>query len=88
MPKTKLGDKYSSKAPPIDWLWAAVLERKATYGLDLKQMANIAGVSYPMMRQYINRSPWSWPMAVRDKLCDHFGLDYKTFGPVEKGENK
>lgn len=85
MPRVNLG---KSAPPPIDWLWAAVLERKAAYGLDLKQMATIAGVSYPMMRQYISRSPWSWPMTVRDKLCDHFGLNYKTFGPVEKGENK
>lgn len=88
MPKTRLDAFHKSPDPPIDWLWAAVLERKATYGLDLKQMATIAGVSYPMMRQYINRSPWSWPMAVRDKLCNHFGLNYKTFGPVEKGESK
>lgn len=62
------------KAPPIDWLWAAVLERKQVYNLDLRQMAEIAGVSYEQMRRYIRRSPWEWPRHMRDNVCDAFRI--------------
>ena len=48
MPKRK--KKFdTANAPPVDWLWAAVLERQRTFGLTLEEMANIAGVTtlYP-----------------------------------------
>lgn len=60
--------------PPIDWLWAAVLERKAVYGMDLETMAKYCGISYPQMRQYIRKSPWEWPRPVRERLCSVFGI--------------
>ena len=62
------------KAPPIDWLWAAVLERKAVYGLDLQELAQVAGVSYTMMRQYIRKSPLEWPRVVRERILSEFNL--------------
>lgn len=62
------------KAPPIDWLRAAILERKDVYNLDLRQMAEIAGVSYEQMRRYIRRSPWEWPRHMRDNVCDAFRI--------------
>jgi hypothetical protein len=80
MPKTKLGEKYSHKDPPIDWLWAAVLERKAAKNLDLKQLANMGGISYDTMRHYIRESPWNWPVKVRTGVCNGLGLTF-NFDP-------
>ena len=74
MPKTKLTEKFSRKAPPIDWLRAAILERQAVLGYDLKQLAGVGGISYDSMRHYIRMSPWNWPPALREKICSALGL--------------
>ena len=72
MPKVKLNYRVPKNAPPIDWLWAAVLERKVVLGYDLRQMARIAGVSYDTMRQYIRKSPWDWDDGARNNICKEF----------------
>lgn len=73
MPNTKR--KFDTPvAPPIDWLWAAVLERQKVYGYDLYQMADIAGMSYGGMRRYINISPWKWKQEARERVCKAFGI--------------
>jgi hypothetical protein len=74
MPKVKLAQYAKKEAPPIDWLWAAVLERKTVLGYDLKRMADVAGVTYETMRHYIRQSPWSWKANARRRVCDEFGL--------------
>lgn len=73
MPKTRLS-RYSSRTPPIDWLLAAILERKVANGYDLKKMANIAGVSYDYMRRLINTPPRDWPYGALDNVCKEFGI--------------
>ena len=75
MPRTKLEETIrQSSSPPIDWLRAAVLERQAVLGYDLKQMAAIGGISYESMRKYIRVSPWDWPPALREKICRKLGV--------------
>lgn len=74
MPKTKLGTKYSMQSPEIDWLWAAVLERKMVHRYDLRDMARIAGVTYETMRRLIGMSPWDWPRDVRDRVVNEFKI--------------
>lgn len=79
MPKTKLGERFSSQnETPVDWLWAAVLEQKAVKRMGLKELAKIADVSYETMRQYIRKSPWEWPRSAREKVCKAFGLVIKV----------
>ena len=75
MPRTKLGEKYSPKDPPIDWLRAAVLERKAVKRLDLKTMAKMSCVSYERMRNLILQSPWDWPREIRERVCKSLGIN-------------
>ena len=73
MPKHK--KKFNTnEAPPIDWLWGAVLERIRVYGMSLEDLARIAGVEYGNMRQMINRSPWDWKKVYRDRVCSYFGI--------------
>ena len=62
------------QAPPIDWLWAAILERKMRYHVDLKHLAQVAGVAYDTMRHYITISPWEWTEDARNRVCREFGL--------------
>lgn len=74
MPKTKF-DKYAKRnAPPIDWLFAAVLERKTVLGYDLKRLSEVAGVTYDTMRRYIRQSPWTWTPEARARVCAEFGI--------------
>ena len=74
MPKLRKSPYGKPQAPPIDWLWAAVLERKKVYNYDLKMMAQVCGVSYQSMRNYSMVSPWRWPPDVRERICDEFGI--------------
>lgn len=75
MPKTKLAEKYSAlKAPPIDWLWAAVLERRAQLGMSTKDLADRVGIRYDTLRYYVKKSPWDWPRHLREKVCSILGL--------------
>ena len=74
MPKLKIGEKYSPKPPKIDWLWAAVLERKMVMRYDLKDMADIAGVNYDTMRRLITKSPWDWPNHIRKRVAEKLGI--------------
>lgn len=80
MPKVKR--KFDTNtAPPIDWLWACVLERQKVYGYDLRDMAMIAGVEYGNMRCMWRRSPWAWKREPRERVCRHFGINL-NFVPV------
>lgn len=74
MPRTKLQDKYAPKAPPIDWLRAAMLERQDVMGYNLKQLAEVGGISYSYMRTLSRKSPWDWPKPVLEKVCRELGL--------------
>ena len=74
MPRVNLYKRAKFNAPPIDWLWAAILERKVANGYDLKKMAQIAGVSYDYMRRLINTPPRDWPYGALDNVCKEFGI--------------
>lgn len=76
--------KYRSKgakAPPIDWLWAAVLERKTVMGYTAEELAAVGGISYPQMRQYLRISPWDWHRSARERVCKELGISI-TYTPA------
>ena len=75
MPRTKLQEAFKPKDPPVDWLWAMVLERQKVKKADLKKLANVADISYPYMRRLINVSPWNWPRRVRESVCEYLGVN-------------
>lgn len=76
MPKSKF-DKYAKPVPPIDWLHAAILERAMVLHYSRKDLADMAGVSYETMRDYIRKSPWSWANEPRERLCVALGIHIK-----------
>ena len=74
MPKTKL-DKYAKpKYPPIDHALGMVLARKEAMNLDLKTLADMAGMSYSYIRSVWGKSPAEWPKDTRDKILTALGL--------------
>ena len=82
MPRTNMG---KVEPPPIDWLMAAVLERKTVLGYDLRNMADIAGVTYDTMRKYIRVSPLEWQKDAMDRVLKAFGINAKvTVEEVQK----
>lgn len=72
MPRVKL--MHYSEPPPIDWLHAAILERRVAYGYDLKRVATVAGVSYEYMRRLINQPTDTWPYGALSNVCKEFGI--------------
>lgn len=76
MPKSKF-DRISKPVPKICWLHAAVLERAMVLHMSRKDLADLAGVSYETMRDYIRKSPWAWPNEPRERLCAALGIEVK-----------
>ena len=70
----KMNEMHKKKLPPIDWLWAAILERTRVAGYDLKALANIAGVSYDYMRRIYNRPTSEWPHGALQRVCKEYGI--------------
>lgn len=77
MPRTKLGEKFAPKDPPIDWLKAAILERIQVKGYNLKILATRIDVSYEYLRTLMGRPPMEWPHNYRDAVCRELGIRYQ-----------
>ena len=71
MPKTLLA---RNTKPPIDWVLAAILERKVVYGYDLKKMASIANIPYERMRKYATRQTSEWSADALYRICREFNI--------------
>lgn len=74
MPRTKLGDAFAPKDPPVNWLWAIILERMKVKHYTVRELAAAADCSYDCMRHYINCDPWKWPYKVRESVCKVLGV--------------
>lgn len=76
MPRTKL-DK--PKYPPIDWLMAAILERKKVMGLEWNDLADmVGGISGDYLRKLVSsKPPMKWPDDVRNKVCRKLGINIR-----------
>lgn len=75
MPRTKLAEAFAPKDPPVNWLWAIILERMKVKHYTVQKLASAAGCSYDSMRHYINADPWSWPYKVRESVCEVLGVN-------------
>lgn len=80
----KVNKRRLPQDEPIDWLWAAYLERMKSCGITLQDMAKIAGVEYGTMRRYNTYSPWGWPRAVRERVCEALAITI-SYAPEQNG---
>lgn len=61
--------------PPVDLAWGAVLARQRQLDLDLRELAERAGLSYDYTRKVFSMgSPSVWPPDTRDKILEALGL--------------
>ena len=74
MPKTKLGDKYKVKAPPLDEAWGAVLCRFRDMHMDLKTLSDITGYHYDTIRKAFTMHPIDWSPDLRSSIMQALGL--------------
>lgn len=70
----KVNKRRLPQDEPIDWLWAAYLERMKSCGITLQDISKVAGVEYSTMRKYNMYSPWGWPRSVRERVCDALAI--------------
>lgn len=73
MPRTR----YDLKNQEIDWLLAAILERKKALKLEWNDIAAKAGgITGDSLRQLsAKKPPEEWPKNVRDRVCKVLGID-------------
>ncbi|MBR0161916.1 MAG: hypothetical protein IJQ02_11635 [Oscillospiraceae bacterium] len=75
MPRTKLGEP---KYPPVDWLKAAILERKDSLELTWGDLADVAGITNDSMRRLASlKPPEEWPPDVRRAVLRRLGIHAK-----------
>lgn len=72
MPKTR---HDQPKYPPVDWMLAAVLERKHVLKLDWSDLAAAAGIPNESMRKLAStKVPADWPLDVRKAVFRRLGI--------------
>lgn len=75
MPRTRF-DK--PRYPPVDWLMAAILERKKVMKLEWKDIADEVGMSPEALRKMVmTKAPAEWTKETRDKILKVLGLRAK-----------
>ena len=75
MPRTKFD---VPKYPPIDWLMAAILERKKVMKLDWSDLADASKISVDSMKRLAStRPPEEWPADIRKSVCRKLGIGAK-----------
>lgn len=86
MPRSCIKQK-KPQYPPIDWLLAAILERKHALKVNWQDVAHAAGISYDAMRWYVSQlPPEEWSKEVREKVCAFLGIEVKLVVSGYPGE--
>lgn len=66
------------KYPPIDWLMAAILERKRITKMEWADLATAARITPENLRRLAStKPPLEWPTDVRQAVCRKLGINAK-----------
>ena len=76
--------------PEINWLRAAIIDRKSTLNFTWDELGEAVGMSGDALKHLMrNRpDPWEWKRSLRDKVCRVLGIEIKQFvvgSPEDKG---
>lgn len=86
MPRTKLD---RAKYPPIDWMKAAMLERKQTLSITSDELAAAANVSPAYLRKLMTKKHTDdWKPDIRRAVCRELGIGVKTTLSVMEGNDE
>ena len=79
MPATRLGNKYSKKAPPIDLLKAVILERKSALHLQYDELASAANITPEHLRKLMTtKRTEDWSPDLLKSVCKRLGIGIQT----------
>ena len=79
MPATRLGNKYSKKAPPIDLLKGVILERKSALHLRYDEIAADINVTPDYLRKLMTtKHTKDWSVDILNPLCRRLGISILT----------
>ena len=78
MAKTKLNEPVY---PPVNWLRAAIYDRKSTLKLSWDEIGSAVGTTGGALRQLMHSTPdpWDWPRYTRQKVCRVLGIEIRQF---------
>lgn len=66
--------------PPINWLMAAILERKKVMGLSWDDIADKVGMSSFMLRRMAaTKDPEEWPLYTIKQICKVLRIEYRSY---------
>lgn len=73
--------KFEATYPPVNWLRAAIYDRKSTLNLSWDQIGEAIGTTGGALRQMMHSKPdpWEWPAYTLKKVCRVLGLEIKQF---------
>lgn len=87
MPKAKF-DK-PKEVPPIDWMKAAIMERKQALKVTSEELGKAAGVSGDYIRKLITTKHTDyWPQDIRKAVCKLLGITVKTTLIITENQNE
>ena len=77
MKKAKIEPKY----PEINWLRAAIIDRKNSLNFTWDELGDAVGMSGDNLKHLMrNRpDPWEWNKTTREKVCRVLGIEIRQF---------
>ena len=81
MPKTGEKKKIEPTYPPINWLRAAMIDRKNQLKMSWDDIGEAVGTTGGALRQlmYSTPDPWDWPQYTRQKVCRVLGVETRQY---------
>ena len=77
MKKAKIEPKY----PEINWLRAAIIDRKNSLDYTWDELGEAVGTSGDALKHLIHSQPdpWEWKRTTREKVCHVLGIEIRQF---------
>lgn len=73
--------KIEPKYPPINYLRAAIYDRKRELHLSWEALGRAVGTSGDALKHLMHNhpDPWDWPKYTRDKVCRVLGIQTNCY---------
>ena len=81
MPKMGAKPKIEPKYPEVNWLRAAIHDRKNMMKLTWDQLGEAVGTTGDALKHLMHNKPdpWDWPRYTRDKVCRVLGIQTNSY---------
>lgn len=81
MPKAVAKTKIEPEYPEMNWLRAAIYDRKKTMNLSWDQIGAAVGTTGDALKHLMHNhpDPWDWPRYTLKKICRVLGIEIRMF---------